>query len=95
VPRASGSIGVRAAAGRISASANLRIIGAQFDDDVNSFRLDAGSIADGRVAWRCSRRMEVFGAIENAFDEEIDTGRTPIRTVGAPRMARAGLAVRF
>jgi outer membrane receptor protein involved in Fe transport len=95
VPRASGSIGVRAAAGRISASANLRIIGAQFDDDVNSFRLDAGSIADGRVAWRWSRRMEVFAAIENAFDEEIDTGRTPIRTVGAPRMARAGLAVRF
>jgi outer membrane receptor protein involved in Fe transport len=95
VPRVGGSIGVRAAAGRFAIAANVRVIGAQFDDDRNDFRLDRGSLTDARAGWRSSRRAEVFGAVENAFDEELDTGRTPIRTVGAPRVARAGLAVRF
>ena len=49
----------------------------------------------GRVSWRLTRSAEAFAAIENAFDEEIDTGKTPIRTIGAPRMARAGIALRF
>ena len=73
----------------------MRFIGAQFDDDVNTFKLDAGTLADGRVAWRLARSVDVFAAIENAFDQEIDTGKTPIRTIGAPRMARAGISLRY
>jgi outer membrane receptor protein involved in Fe transport len=95
VPRVSGSIGFRADTTRFSAAANLRLIGAQFDDDVNQFELKSASLVDGRAAWRWSRRIELFAALENAFDEEIDTGKTPIRTIGPPRVARAGFAVRF
>jgi outer membrane receptor protein involved in Fe transport len=95
VPRAAGSVGIRANAKAVSAALNVRVIGAQFDDDVNSFKLRRGSLVDGRAGWRWSRRVELFGAIENALDAEIDTGKTPIRTIGAPRMARAGLTVRF
>jgi outer membrane receptor protein involved in Fe transport len=95
VPRVGGSIGVRANAGAFSAVLNLRIIGAQFDDDINTFNLEKASLVDGRAGWRFSRRFELFGAIENAMDEEVDTGKTPIRTIGAPRMARAGVTVRF
>jgi outer membrane receptor protein involved in Fe transport len=95
VPRASGSIGVRAELGRVNAAANVRVIGAQFDDDRNDFRLAAGSLSDARVAWRWSRRLELFGALENVFDEDIDTGRTPLRTIGSPRMARGGVQLRF
>ena len=95
VPRASGSIGMRAAAGRIHAAASVRVFGEQFDDDRNDFTLGRGSLTDARIGWRLSRRAEIFGAFENVLDAEIDTGRTPIRTVGAPRIARAGLAVRF
>ncbi len=94
VPRVGGTVGVRATAGRMHAAANVRVIGAQFDDDQNIFRLDAGSLVDGRVGWRWSR-AELFGAIENALDAEIDTGKTPIRTVGSPRTARAGLTIRW
>jgi outer membrane receptor protein involved in Fe transport len=95
VPRVGGSIGVRANAGAVSAALNVRVIGAQFDDDINTFNLQKASLVDGRVGWRFSRRLELFGAIENATDREVDTGKTPIRTVGAPRMARAGVTVRF
>jgi outer membrane receptor protein involved in Fe transport len=95
VPRVGGSIGVRANAGAVSAALNIRVIGAQFDDDINMFNLRKASLVDGRAGWRFARRLELFGAIENAMDQEVDTGKTPIRTIGAPRMARAGVTVRF
>ena len=95
VPRVGGSIGVRANAGALSGALNVRVIGAQFDDDRNDFKLRAGSLVDGRVGWRWTRRLELFATIENALDRDIDTGRTPIRTVGSPRAARAGLMARF
>ncbi len=95
VPRASGSIGARANAGAFAGAATLRIIGAQFDDDRNELGLARGSLLDGRAGWRWSRRVELFAALENALDEELDTGRTPIRTVGAPRLWRAGLTLKY
>jgi outer membrane receptor protein involved in Fe transport len=95
VPRAGGSIGVSASLSAFTAAASVRVIGAQFDDDRNDFNLKAGSLVDARAGWRWTRRLELFGALENAFDEELDTGKTPIRTIGAPRMGRAGVIVRF
>jgi outer membrane receptor protein involved in Fe transport len=95
VPRVGGSVGVRATVRALSATINVRVIGAQFDDDRNDFKLKSGSLVDGRVGWRWSHRVELFGAVENALDQEVDTGKTPIRTIGAPRMARAGVTVRF
>jgi hypothetical protein len=50
---------------------------------------------DGRVSWRVAQRLEAFAAVENATDEEIDTARTPTRTIGAPRTARAGITFRY
>lgn len=95
VPRVGGSIGFRATAGALTAGMSIRVVGAQFDDDINQFKLEKASLVDGRAGWRIARRLELFGAIENALDEEVDTGKTPIRTIGAPRMGRAGLTVRF
>jgi len=95
VPRVAGSAGVRATHARFAANGTVRFIGKQFDDDLNQFELNHGTLTDGRVSWRLTRSAEAFAAIENAFDEEIDTGKTPIRTIGAPRMARAGIALRF
>jgi outer membrane receptor protein involved in Fe transport len=95
VPKAAGSIGLRAGKGPWSVSGAVRVFGQQFDDDVNQFTLRAGSLTDARAAFHLSRRAEIFGAIENAFDNEIDTGKTPIRTIGSPRQARAGVIVKF
>lgn len=95
VPRGSGSIGARVLYGHFTAAGSIRIIGMQFDDDRNDFRLEEGSLTDVRAGWRLSRNLELFGAIENTFDHEIDTGRTPIRTVGGPRITRGGAILRF
>jgi outer membrane receptor protein involved in Fe transport len=95
VPRVGGSVGLRANAGAFTGALSVRVIGKQFDDDVNQLDLRKASLVDGRAGWRLSRHLELFGAIENALDREVDTGKTPLRTVGAPRMARAGVIVRF
>ena len=91
VPHVQGAIGLRADAGRFAGAFDFRVIGQQFDDDRNDFLLQHGSLADARGAWRVAKGVEVFGAIENAFNEDLDTGRTPIRTVGQPRIGRVGL----
>ena len=95
VPRAAGSIGLRGEAGSLSGGATVRVIGAQFDDDRNELLLGRAALLDGRAGWRWSRRLEMFTAVENAFDREVDTGRTPLRTIGAPRLWRAGLVLKF
>ena len=95
VPRAAGSAGVRATVGRLTGAGTIRFIGAQYDDDQNVFKLDKGTLADGRVAWQLTKAIDAFAAIENAFDQEIDTGKTPIRTIGAPRTGRAGITLRY
>jgi outer membrane receptor protein involved in Fe transport len=95
VPKVGGSVGVRANVGALTAALNVRVIGEQFDDDINTFLLRRGSLTDARAGYRLARRLELFGAIENVLDSEIDTGKTPIRTIGAPRMARGGITVRF
>ena len=95
VPRASGSVGAGVNAGAFTAVLNIRVVGSQFDDDINSLNLEKASLVDGRAGWRVSRRLELFGAIENLTDREVDTGKTPLRTIGAPRMGRAGVTVRF
>jgi outer membrane receptor protein involved in Fe transport len=95
VPRVGGSVGLRANAGPFAGALTVRVIGAQFDDDINTLNLRKASLVDGRAGWRLSRRLELFAAVENALDREVDTGRTPLRTVGAPRMGRAGIIARF
>lgn len=95
VPRVQHAIGGRLAARRFRASAEWRYIGRQFDDDRNAFALDRSSMTDARVGWMFGRRVEVFGAIENLFDDEQDVGRTPLRTIGLPRTSRAGVRVTF
>ena len=95
VPKVGGSVGFRALVGSFAGALNVRLIGSQFDDDINTLNLERASLVDGRAGWRFSRRFELFGAVENAFDQEVDTGKTPLRTIGAPRMARAGVTARF
>lgn len=91
VPRVQASAGFRGTWPRLIAAVEWRFIGHQFDDDRNAFALDRSSIADLKAAWRAGRGIEVFAAIENAFDEEQDVGRTPLRTIGLPRTFRVGI----
>lgn len=50
-----------------------RYSGASFDNAANSRRLDSYTLVDLRVAYALSDSMEMFGRLENAFDEEYET----------------------
>jgi outer membrane receptor protein involved in Fe transport len=72
-------------------SVQVRGFGSQFDDDLNVFKLDAYGVVDLSLSQELRRGINVFLAVENLFDEDYDTGRTPIRTIGWPRSARMGV----
>lgn len=91
VPRLQAAGGVRGVWPRASFSVGWRASGSQFDDDRNTFVLRKASALDLRVGWRPARRVEWFAAVENAFDDEQDVARTPLRSVGLPRTARVGV----
>lgn len=65
----------------------------QFDDDQNLFPLDPYFTLDALASRSLRKGVEVFGALENLTGERYDIGRTPVRTIGPPLLARIG--VRF
>jgi outer membrane receptor protein involved in Fe transport len=67
-----------------------RAAGAQFDDDLNQFRLEPYFQLDAFVSRRFGEKLSIFAAVENAFNVRYSTGRTPIRTVSSPISVRAG-----
>jgi outer membrane receptor protein involved in Fe transport len=77
------------------AAVQARWVDRQFEDDQNSLRLDPCFTADALASRGVTRGVEVFVAAENLFDERCDVGRTPVRTIGAPRTIRGGLRLRL
>jgi outer membrane receptor protein involved in Fe transport len=75
----------------LSATAGARMSGAQFEDDLNTLELRRFVVVDVSATREIVRRLQVFGAVENIFGAEYDTGRTPTRTIGWPRTARVGI----
>jgi outer membrane cobalamin receptor len=90
VPRAHASAGVVLTAGMLSGSVDVRHVTRQFDDDRNQFELGSATTMNGQLAARF-RHAQIFTAIENLFNADIDAGRTPLRTVGQPRVWQIGL----
>jgi outer membrane receptor protein involved in Fe transport len=76
-----------------TASAQLRAIGAQFEDDLNQLELGSYAVLDAHVSRALTHGVQVFFAMENILDTEYDVGRTPLRTIGWPRAIRGGIRV--
>jgi len=74
-------------------SVQARVIGSQFDDDLNEFNLETFGVVDASASQELVRGVNVFAAIENLFNKDYDVGRTPIRTIGWPRTARVGVRI--
>ena len=72
-----------------------RWVGAQFDDDQNQFKLDRFFTLDARASRPVGHGVELFAAVENLFDREYTVGRTPLRTIGPPLLARLGIRLRI
>ncbi|MBA3439808.1 MAG: TonB-dependent receptor [Pyrinomonadaceae bacterium] len=67
----------------------------QFDDDQNRFPLGRYFTLDAFASRRISRGVEVFAAAENLLNDRYEIGRTPVRTIGPPLLARFGLRLRL
>jgi len=76
-----------------SASGQLRVTGAQFEDDLNVFRLRRATVLDVFGSRSFAGKVSAFVAVENALNNEYDVGRTPILTIGLPRAVRAGVQI--
>jgi hypothetical protein len=69
----------------------------QFDDDANQNRLSSFICTDLRVTRRLGLKTELFAAVENLTNAEIQTRRDPngVIAIGNPRMWSAGLRRAF
>jgi outer membrane receptor protein involved in Fe transport len=80
-------IGVLSVQGRVS--------GRQFDDDANAYQLHSYFRLDASAEHSFGRHVVAFASGENLFDRSIEVGKTPLTTLGTPRVARAGLRINF
>jgi outer membrane receptor protein involved in Fe transport len=80
---------------RINAGLQGRFTGAQYDDDQNRFRLGRYFTLDALASRRLTRRLELFAAAENLFNQRYEIGRTPVVTLGPPLLLRFGLRLRL
>jgi outer membrane cobalamin receptor len=93
VPAYNIGVNFRFSRGSWTASSQLRVTGAQFEDDLNLFTLRRATVLDVFGSRTLFGKVTAFVAVENLFDNQYDVGRTPILTTGLPRAARAGLQV--
>jgi outer membrane receptor protein involved in Fe transport len=79
----------------LTAAMQFRASGKQFDDDQNRLPLSGFAVFDITVSRPLVRYVEAFVAVQNLFDERYAVGRTPLETLGMPRMVRGGVRFRF
>jgi outer membrane receptor protein involved in Fe transport len=78
-----------------TAAIQFRASGKQFDDDQNRLVLGSFALIDTMVARSLTRHLEVFLAVQNLLDEPFAVGRTPIETLGMPRLVRGGVRIKM
>lgn len=86
--------GVRWSPGsKVQALAQLRVVGDQYEDDLNTLNLDAYAAVDLSVTYTFSPEWQARAAVENLFDTEVETGKSAAElvSIGAPRLITAGL----
>lgn len=102
VPRHRGNVQVSFSDPRFfTVSVDVLVMSRQFDDDLNTRTVPgitaAGlpkyTVVSASIARTITRRLEIFGGVQNLFDREYFVGTLPT-TVGAPRMITGGMRVR-
>ncbi|MFN3523891.1 MAG: TonB-dependent receptor [Phenylobacterium sp.] len=81
---------------RLRLSADARYESARFEDDLNSRKLSPAVTLDARAAWRLRPDAEVYLAVENLGDAEVEIGETAggVESYAAPRTVRVGVSIR-
>ncbi|HEY0701687.1 MAG TPA: TonB-dependent receptor [Candidatus Acidoferrales bacterium] len=79
----------------VTFSIDGRMIGKQFDDDLNSFPLGRFFVMDVIASRSIGHGVEFFGAAENLFNVKYAAAETPVPQLGLPIAARIGLRFEF
>lgn len=81
---------------RVILAADLRYEGRRFEDDQNSRTLSPAFVADARAGWRLAEGWEVYAAVENLFDANVEIGESAdgLESFSAPRIFQMGVAFR-
>jgi outer membrane receptor protein involved in Fe transport len=94
VPRNMATLQMRFARERLGVvSVDLRTSGRQYDDQANQFELAGYAQVDLYGEHVFGRRWTVYSWVQNLTNQPVQAGRTPILTLGAPRMVTVGLRV--
>jgi iron complex outermembrane recepter protein len=94
-PRHRGSLSVTFAdPDLLDVTAQLRVFGPQYEDDLNTRGMGGAAVVDVSVSRRLFWYVDAFGAVENLFDRQYLAGRAGVDTLGPPLMARVGLRFR-
>jgi outer membrane receptor protein involved in Fe transport len=85
------------AAGRLTLSLDGRYESRRFEDDLNSRILDGAATLDARVRYRLSDAADLWAAVDNLLDAEVETGETGdgIESLAPPRTLRVGLTLTY
>ncbi|HEY6445454.1 MAG TPA: TonB-dependent receptor [Acidobacteriaceae bacterium] len=65
--------------------------GRQYDDDTNTYLLHGYFRLDAYGEHSFGRHVVASASGENLFDRAVEVGKTPVTTLGTPRVARVGL----
>jgi len=81
----------------VNFSVQGRYVGDQFEDDLNSLKLDDFFVVDLFLSRQINGWLEVFLGVENLFNTTYEVGKTAdgIVTIGAPVLVHGGIQVRF
>ena len=93
VPRAQWSSKLRYSRSPLWAFVEVRRAGRQFEDDRNELPLRPSAVVDLAAGFRIHRYVEVSLSVENAANQEVEVGRTPLPTIGLPRSFHVGVRV--
>jgi outer membrane receptor protein involved in Fe transport len=72
-----------------------RAASGQFEDDQNQLLLEQFFALDGLFERKLAGGVKLFVAGENLTGHRSSVGRTPVRSVGPPRLIRAGVRLSF
>ncbi|MGB9145508.1 MAG: TonB-dependent receptor, partial [Acidobacteriaceae bacterium] len=96
VPRNMATAQVRLSRPRLGVlSVQGRLSGREWDDDANTYLLHGYFRLDATAQRNVGRHWVVFGDGENLFDRSVEVGKTPVLTLGTPRLVRVGVRVRW
>ncbi|WP_374569632.1 TonB-dependent receptor [Phenylobacterium sp.] len=81
---------------RLTLSADARYESMRYEDDLNSRRLSPGVVVDARAAWKVRQDAEVYLAVDNLADTDLEVAETAtgVESYAAPRAVRVGFSLR-